>query len=146
MVHNGETLAPGPGEPPVRTNDVFTLYHDYRARILFEPVVEAVAQKAENEKRKADIESPAQAGLGSPQSLRALPRSALIKEIRWGPTNAIRRAAKGSDNWPLTWADDDTLYGAYGDGNGFEPFEKEKLSLGLTRIAGSGEEFRGQNP
>jgi hypothetical protein len=36
----------------------------------------------------------------------------------------------------LTWADDDALYGAYGDGQGFEPFEKEKLSLGLARIEG----------
>jgi len=26
MVRNGETLVPGAGEPPVRTNDVFTLY------------------------------------------------------------------------------------------------------------------------
>jgi CubicO group peptidase (beta-lactamase class C family) len=42
MVRNGETLAPGPGEPPVRQDDVFTKYHDYRARILFEPLIEAV--------------------------------------------------------------------------------------------------------
>src|SRR5262249_50102408 len=33
----------------------------------------------------------------------------------------------------------------YGDGNGFEPFEKEKLSLGLARIDGSPEDFRGEN-
>jgi len=43
MVRNGETLAPGPGEPPVREDDVFTKYHDYRARILFEPLVQAVS-------------------------------------------------------------------------------------------------------
>ncbi len=42
MVRNGETLAPGPGEPPVREDDVFTKYHDYRARILFEPLADAV--------------------------------------------------------------------------------------------------------
>src|SRR6266850_231558 len=42
MVRNGETLAPGSGEPPVRDDDVFTKYHDYRARILFEPLMEAV--------------------------------------------------------------------------------------------------------
>lgn len=43
MVRNGQTLAPGPDEPPVRQDDVFTRYHDYRARILFEPLVEAVS-------------------------------------------------------------------------------------------------------
>jgi len=46
MVRNGETLAPGPGEPPIRDDDVFTKYHDYRARILFEPLVEAVIDAA----------------------------------------------------------------------------------------------------
>jgi CubicO group peptidase (beta-lactamase class C family) len=124
MVRNGEALTPGPGEPPVRTNDVFTLYHDYRARILFEPLVEAVTNAA--------VTNP-------------MPRSSLIQEIRWAPVETIRRAGRGSDNWPLTWADDDWLYGAYGDGNGFEPFDKEKLSLGLARIEGTPGNFRGQN-
>jgi len=75
----------------------------------------------------------------------SLPRSSFIKEIRWAPTNTILRAAKGSDNWPLTWADDGALYGAYGDGNGFKPFIKEKLSMGLARIDGTVENFRGEN-
>jgi CubicO group peptidase (beta-lactamase class C family) len=69
----------------------------------------------------------------------------VIKEIRWSPPETIRRAAKGSDNWPLTWADDGALYGAFGDGNGFEPFTAEKLSLGLARIDGGPESFHGQN-
>jgi len=42
MVRNGETLTPGAGEPPVRDDDVFIKYYDYRARILFEPLVDAV--------------------------------------------------------------------------------------------------------
>jgi CubicO group peptidase (beta-lactamase class C family) len=63
MVRNGETLTPGPGEPLVRTNDVFTLYHDYRARILFEPLVEAVTAKAESGKQKAEIERPPQSAI-----------------------------------------------------------------------------------
>ncbi|MBI2946896.1 MAG: beta-lactamase family protein, partial [Verrucomicrobia bacterium] len=46
MVRNGETLAPGPDEAPVRKDDVFTQYHDYRARILFEPLAEAVTNDA----------------------------------------------------------------------------------------------------
>jgi CubicO group peptidase (beta-lactamase class C family) len=48
MVRNGQTLEPGPGEPPVRKDDVFTQYHDYRARILFEPLAEAVTNRALN--------------------------------------------------------------------------------------------------
>src|SRR5262249_57030696 len=52
---------------------------------------------------------------------------------------------KGSDNWPLTWADDDQLYTAYGDGNGFEPFVPKKLGLGLARVEGMADSFRGFN-
>ncbi len=147
MVRNGETLAPGPGEPPVRTNDVFTLYHDYRARILFEPLVETVPNAPRSGRREeAQINRQRiDQSLLMSAATNALPRSSFIKEIRWAATNTIRRAAKGSDNWPLTWADDGALYGAYGDGNGFEPFDKEKLSLGFTRIDGMPEDFRGTN-
>jgi len=73
------------------------------------------------------------------------PRSPVIKEIRWDPPGAIIRKAKGSDNWPITWADDDHLYTAYGDGNGFEPFRKEKLSIGLVRIEGTPAILKGAN-
>jgi len=69
----------------------------------------------------------------------------IIKALRWAPVETIRRAARGSDNWPLTWADNDILYGAYGDGNGFEPFTREKLSLGFARIDRGAENFRGKN-
>jgi len=62
--------------------------------------------------------------------------SPVIKEIRWASRETIIRKAKGSDNWPITWADDDRLYTAYGDGNGFEPFRREKLSVGLARVEG----------
>src|SRR5437667_134967 len=59
MVRNGETLTPGPGEPPVRTNDVLTLYHDYRARILFEPLVEALTNSPRSSRHEeAQFEKP----------------------------------------------------------------------------------------
>jgi len=61
MVRNGETLTPGAGEPPVRDDDVFTRYHDYRARILFEPLIEAVINAS---------------------ATNAPPRSAFIQELR----------------------------------------------------------------
>lgn len=73
------------------------------------------------------------------------PPSPVIRQIRWAPKETIVRLAKGCDNWPLTWADDDALYGAYGDGNGFEPQLAEKLSLGLARVTGSPPEIRGEN-
>jgi CubicO group peptidase (beta-lactamase class C family) len=64
------------------------------------------------------------------------PSSAAIAGIEWAPASEIVRRAHGSDNFPLTWADDGDLYGAYGDGWGFEPKVPEKLSLGLVRISG----------
>lgn len=71
--------------------------------------------------------------------------SPVIADIKWSPAETIVRRAKGSDNWPLTWADDDAIYSAYGDGKGFEPFVKQKLSLGLVRIAGTPENWQGVN-
>jgi hypothetical protein len=154
MVRNGETLAPGPDEPPVRDDDVFTKYHDYRARILFEPLVEAVTNASrasrgeEAHAAKSEARNPKSEmnpSLLTPAPTNNLPRSSFLQEIRWAPVETIRRAARGSDNWPLAWADDDSLYGAFGDGNGFEPFIAEKLSLGFARITGGPSDFAGMN-
>jgi len=65
--------------------------------------------------------------------------------LSWAPAGTIVRRARGSDNWPITWADDGHLYAAYGDGWGFEPKVPGKLSLGLARIEGPPEAFRGVN-
>src|SRR5262245_23077786 len=73
------------------------------------------------------------------------PPSNFIKDIEWLPSETIIRLAQGSDNWPITWGDDDNLYTAYGDGKGFEPFLAEKLSLGLARITGAPPEITGIN-
>jgi CubicO group peptidase (beta-lactamase class C family) len=73
------------------------------------------------------------------------PPSPVIKKIVWAPTGEIIRRASGSDNWPITWADDDNQYTAYGDGWGFEPKTEEKLSLGIAKIAGSPPDFKGMN-
>jgi CubicO group peptidase (beta-lactamase class C family) len=73
------------------------------------------------------------------------PPSTVIRKLQWAPVSTIVRQAKGSDNWPTTWGDDDALYTAYGDGNGFEPRTKEKLSLGVARITGTADEFRAEN-
>jgi len=91
--------------------------------------------------RRAHVESASTAT--APQS--PYPASPVIRRIRWAPASTIIRLAKGSDNWPLTWADDGALYTAYGDGWGFEPRVERKLSLGLARILGSPPEVRGEN-
>jgi CubicO group peptidase (beta-lactamase class C family) len=73
------------------------------------------------------------------------PPSPLIKRVTWAPAGSIIRKAKGSDNWPLTWADDGQLYTAYGDGTGFEPGIPAKLSLGFARVEGGPADFVGVN-
>lgn len=73
------------------------------------------------------------------------PSSPVIAGIDWAAKETIIRKAKGGDNWPLTWADDDALYSTYGDGWGFNPKVPEKLSLGLVRVTGDADQFRGVN-
>jgi hypothetical protein len=73
------------------------------------------------------------------------PHSPVIKKVSFDPPDSIIRRAIGSDNWPITWADDDFQYTAYGDGWGFEPRTDRKLSLGYARIAGNAQDFRGEN-
>lgn len=73
------------------------------------------------------------------------PKSDVIRSVRFSPVSTIIRKARGSDNWPLTWGDDDNLYTAYGDGSGFEPQMDKKLSLGLAKITGGPQDFQGAN-
>jgi CubicO group peptidase (beta-lactamase class C family) len=96
------------------------------------PIVAAVKGGAPPKKTSAQFASP-------------YPPSPVIKGIEWAPADTIIRLAKGSDNWPMTWADDDAQYTAYGDGNGFEPFVKGKLSMGLARVTGAPPDIHGEN-
>ena len=73
------------------------------------------------------------------------PPSPLIESIEFDPPDRIILKAEGSDNWPITWGDDDCLYTAYGDGWGFEPKVERKLSLGLAKIIGFPPDFKGVN-
>ena len=83
--------------------------------------------------------------IGEKASQAPYPPSPVIAGIKWAPVESIIRLAKGSDNWPCTWADDGHLYAAYGDGNGFKPNVPSKLSLGLARVEGSPPSIRGIN-
>jgi CubicO group peptidase (beta-lactamase class C family) len=73
------------------------------------------------------------------------PRSPVIQSVQWAPKEEIVRKAEGGDNWPITWADDDLLYTAYGDGWGFEPFVPNKLSMGFASVKGGPTDFEGTN-
>lgn len=73
------------------------------------------------------------------------PPSPVIAGIEWAPKESIVRQAKDGDNWPVTWADDDALYTTWGDGTGFVPKVKPKLSLGFARVTGGPADFTGAN-
>ena len=72
-------------------------------------------------------------------------KSPFISNLIWAPPNSITAKASGSDNWPITWADNGKLYTAYGDGWGFEPKSDRKLSLGFAVVEGSPDDFKGKN-
>ena len=73
------------------------------------------------------------------------PPSPVIEKIVWAPADTIVRRASGSDNLPVTWADDDAMYITWGDGWGFEPKVPKKLSMGFARIVGGPDNFKGIN-
>lgn len=71
------------------------------------------------------------------------PPSPVIRSAVFG--KEIRRGAIDSDNWPLTWGDDNAQYTSYGDGFGFEPRVEKKLGMGFARITGGPDDYRGAN-
>ena len=70
------------------------------------------------------------------------PLSSVIAKIHWSPVPSINRYGKGSDLWPITWAGDDRLYTAWGDGWGFHRQDGPKLSMGIGYIEGIPPEIR----
>ena len=73
------------------------------------------------------------------------PPSAVIENITWH-WDTLRSEAPGSDLWPLTWANDNNLYAAWGDGGGFGGTDQDgRVALGFARIEGSPEHFTGSN-
>lgn len=73
------------------------------------------------------------------------PASDTIKGLQWASADTITRKASGSDNWPVTWGNDDNMYTAYGDGFGFQPRVPSKLSMGFAKVEGTAETFNGIN-
>ncbi len=73
------------------------------------------------------------------------PPSAIIAGVEFD-FSTHRRLAPGSDNWPLTWADDGHLYTAWGDGGGFGGTNREgRVYLGVARVEGDPASYSGSN-
>lgn len=67
------------------------------------------------------------------------PPSRIIRAVQWSFSAAKGlRKADGSDLWPCTWALDDALYCAWGDGGGFQGTDGiGRVSLGFARVTGT---------
>jgi hypothetical protein len=68
------------------------------------------------------------------------PQSHAVPGVSWDfSKQGAFRAAIGSDLWPCTWARDDNLYCAWGDGGGFDGNDDQvgRASLGFARISGN---------
>ena len=73
------------------------------------------------------------------------PPSGYIKNINFD-WSSHKRLAPGSDNWPVTWADDGHQYTSWGDGGGFGGTNADgRVSLGVARIEGDSESYKGVN-
>lgn len=54
--------------------------------------------------------------------------------------------ATGSDNFQVTWADDNRQYAAWGDGGGFNGTNTDgRVTLGVARIEGTKDDYHGAN-
>src|SRR5919198_1104649 len=79
------------------------------------------------------------------------PQSTYITNISWDFPNLVT-LAPGSDIWPVTWASDDNLYTAWGDGIGFGAVDfneqwssPQRASLGFSRLSGGPTNFTAVN-
>jgi hypothetical protein len=71
--------------------------------------------------------------------------SAVISGVTFDAKSHLREA-QGSDNWPVTWSNDGNQYAVWGDGGGFGGSESDgRASLGVARIVGDGDDYRGVN-
>ena len=73
------------------------------------------------------------------------PSSPVVRAMRldW---STHKRFAQGSDNFQLTWADDDHLYGAWGDVEVLRAKNADgRVSLGAARVEGPWSNYKGYN-
>jgi hypothetical protein len=69
------------------------------------------------------------------------PNSGVITGVRFD-FDTLVELAEGSDNWAVTWADDESQFATWGDGGGFGGTDDVgRVSLGVARIEGEPEDF-----
>jgi len=73
------------------------------------------------------------------------PASTVITGVNWD-LSSIQSEASGSDNWVLTWAEDNHQYTSWGDGGGFGGTNSDgRVSMGVGRVEGSKDSYQGFN-
>lgn len=73
------------------------------------------------------------------------PPSPVIKQVEFN-WSTHTRLASGSDNWPVTWADDDNQYTVWGDGGGFGGTNGiGRSSIGVACIEGNWHDYKATN-
>ncbi len=93
----------------------------------------------------ADVKIPPKPRDEQPAFRSVYPPSPVIAGVDFDDTTA-RTAAPGSDIWPMTWAADDHLYTAWGDGGGFGGTNQDgRVSFGVARVEGGRRDYRGVN-
>lgn len=83
--------------------------------------------------------------MARPPNRSPYPPSELISGITFD-FSTHRRLAPGSDNWPMTWAEDGRQYAAWGDGGGFGGTNEDgRVSNGFACVEGSADSYTGRN-
>lgn len=69
------------------------------------------------------------------------PQSSHITGISWD-MSTLKNRAPYSDNWCITWADDDRQYTSWGDGGGFGGNQTDgRVSMGVGRVEGTKDSY-----
>jgi Domain of unknown function (DUF4185) len=92
------------------------------------------------------LQPPSMASAARPAQSPPYPPSPVIASVSWD-FEGLTRKAQESDLFPLTWADDDDLYTAWGDGWGFSGWKifkwVTKKALGVSRVSGNPPAYTG---
>jgi len=140
IMTNAQTIAaddPSAGWRVVRIGLVAVIFAAVAAIALFASIARPSSLGEAKAAVREGIEESKQLWLGLTFWPTApYPLSDVIKgfELDW---SSHQRAAPGSGDWGITWADDDHQYTAWGNGGGFgEPSTDDKVFLGFARIEG----------
>jgi hypothetical protein len=81
--------------------------------------------------------------IAQPAAEKPVPARIVSVTFDW---SSHQRLANGSDNWPVTWSNDNHQYAAFGDGGGFGGSDADsRASFGIARIEGDRNRYTGTN-